>query len=174
MKERLHILQEAPASCDLPVDLGAPWLLALILSCPLVIPCQLLLKAKANLRRLLKPLPGRSTGGVAGMPGPAHALTLRGPVLPEVLGVTLAAEHLVRNGAPLHAPLQADAPPELRAQLSHGSLSIEGLADVRCHPYASLTNLWLEAKDATRELVRFARSGGGAVVGGTSCPPPSP
>eukprot|EP01048_Picozoa_sp_COSAG05_P018148 COSAG05_NODE_2602_length_2852_cov_13.506720_1_plen_487_part_00 len=95
----------------------------------------------------------------------ARVLTLLGPVPACELGDTLSGERLVADSATmLHQPLPAAAPAELRAVLAQGVLSMGALCDVRRHPYASLVNLRLEASDASRELVRFARSGGSAAV----------
>ena len=85
---------------------------------------------------------------------PPQVLSLLGPVPPEELGWTLGSEHLCQNRADLFAA-SAALPPTL-------ALEMGNLADVRRQPWANLSNLRLEAKDASAELTRFGRAASAA------------
>jgi predicted metal-dependent phosphotriesterase family hydrolase len=105
-----------------------------------------------------------------------HVLTVAGPVRPETLGPTLAAEHLVHSCADLHTPLPPAEVEEgaerrrLRLALAQARLTMDMLVDVRRHPFASLVNLRMDAEDASGELLRWTRCGeSGGVSSGGGC-----
>lgn len=88
-------------------------------------------------------------------------ITYTGPCPRGSLGFTLAREHLALNRAALyHAGSEA-------AAIGQVPLALGILGDVRRKPYASLSNLQLNVKDAGPELTRFRRAAE-AFAGSTS------
>lgn len=88
-------------------------------------------------------------------------LTVRGPLDPGQLGITLIHEHLLCDISCYYSPL----PTPKGKELANQPLSLSTLGWVRQHAMNCLTNLHMDEEDvAVDEVARFSRFGGKSIV----------
>lgn len=87
-------------------------------------------------------------------------MTVRGPVPPEKLGITLVHEHIMDNG-----PVWFEEPEEPVRYLRDIPVDKSNYEALRTHPYASRDNVFMLDEDiAVKELEIFRNLGGGSIV----------
>lgn len=87
-------------------------------------------------------------------------MTVRGPVPPEGLGITLVHEHIMDNG-----PVWFEEPEEPFRYLRDIPVDKSNYEALRTHPYASRDNVFMLDEDvAVKELEIFRNLGGGSIV----------